>query len=618
MNYNNINDLFEVLSNDATSKRLFAEINGRKITYRELVEDIRKLFTFFEQKGLQKGDRIVLSTKDEYHTSLFFLAFLRYGIVTVFLDPDVPAKRAIAIIKKAAPQGLVMDEGLFLERDINESLAIFQLKIKKKEQKKGFLFKKLLGNKKAATAIEATDFPAILEQLSTSVLPLKKIEAEDFAYILFTSGTTSKPKGVIITQRNVFAHLNTLTNVYGLDENVRLLNILMLYHADGCIQGPLLAIYNQSTWLRPFSFELSKIDELFHAIYKYRITHFIAVPTILSFMDKFSEGFEDSFQTADFKFIISCASKLESKLWLDFEEKFQTKLLNVYGLTETVAGSLFCGLNAQTRKIGTEGIPVDCEAKIIKTDGTDAGVNETGELYLKGEHLFFGYFQDLEATEKVLKNNWLNTGDLAFRDDDGFYHITGRSKNTINSGGINIYPEQITEMVNTHPTILESVCLGIAEETFGEKLVCAYVVRPNQTLEKLNLIHFLRPLLEQNQIPKEFYLFSDLPKGLSGKVQINEIRELILKQSSNASSVDSDTYEMIIKEVASEAFGASIEDISSLDNSHTLEGWDSMGHLVFITSLEKRFDVSFSTPEMLTMNSLVGARRILMNKLGVN
>ncbi|TDG35893.1 hypothetical protein EZJ43_11095 [Pedobacter changchengzhani] len=615
MDSNNINHLLDELSNNSLSKRIFSEIDGKKISYGELTADINKLFVLFEKNGLIKGDRIILSTKDDYYTSLFFLAFLRYGLVTVFLDPDVPVQRGMAIILKAEPKGLIMDEELFSERHNNQKSPLYQLKIKKSKQKKGSLFKKLLGNKKDSPEIEEANFPAIIETINNNLKDLKPVNNTDLAYIIFTSGTTSEPKGVMITHENLFVHLNTLTKVYGLNKDSRLLNILMLYHADGCIQGPLLTAYNKASWIRPFSFDLSKIDMLFNSIYKYRISHFVAVPTLLSFMDKFSEGYEDSFQTDDFKFIISCASKLERKLWFDFEAKFNTKILNVYGLTETVAGSMFAGITKETRKLGTEGIPVDCEAKIIKEDGNEACINELGNLHLKGKHLFAGYFNDLEATEKVLKNSWLNTGDIAFKDEEGFYNITGRSKNTVNSGGVNIYPEQVTEMVNTHPDILESICVGIDDETFGEKLVCAYVVKPTSALDKLTLISFLRPLLEQNQIPKDFFIFEELPKGLSGKIQINEVKDLINDQKQENSDSHINSFDETIIKVASESFGVSITEILISDNSNTLEGWDSMGHLVFITDLEKRFNVTFSTAEMITINSLAEAKRVLLKKI---
>ena len=618
MSNTNINSLFQILRQPALSNRLFAQMQDDKITYGRLQEEIGKLHAIFQKNGVKKGDKVILSTNDDYHTALFFLAFLRYGMVTIFIDPDVPARRAMAIIEKTGANIFVMDTDLFVTRGIDTNVVSFYLKINKEAQKKGMLFERLLKSKKAAVPTDDSIFPAILNTVVEVPQTIENIEADDVAYILFTSGTTSDPRGVMISHGNLFAHLHTLKKVYGLTENDRILNILMLYHADGIIQGPLLTAFNQATWIKPFRFDLSNIGDLFNAIYKYRITHFITVPTVLSFMNKFHEGYEDSFQTENFKFIISVASKLELKLWQDFEQRFHTKLLNVYGLTETVAGSLFCGVNNFPRKVGTVGTPIDCEAKIIKEDGSTALPNEAGILWLKGDHIFKGYLNNIAATKAVLIDGWLNTGDVAIRDDDGFYCITGREKNTINTGGINIYPEQITEMINTHPKVLESICLGLADENFQEKLVCASVIKPHETLDKNELLSFLRPLLEQSQLPKNFYFFDDLPKGLSGKIQTNAVKEMIVATDEKDADVTTATTAITIIEAAAEAFGMDKSSIKMSDTSNSIDGWDSMAHLVFITTLEKRFAIQFSTAEMMNMNRLTSVEKIINGKLKVS
>ena len=615
MTYTNINSLFETLQQAAIRNRLFAQIGDKKITYGQLQEEIDKLCSIFQINGLRRGDKVILSVNDDYYTALFFLEFLRYGIVTVFIDPEVPPKRAIAIIEKTRANIFVMDEELFVTRLIDTNSIAFHLKIQAATQKKGKLFERLLKNKNLTPAADKLIFPAIMSTPFAAPNAIDTIEDDDVAYILFTSGTTSDPRGVMISYGNLFAHLHTLKKVYGINENDRLLNILMLYHADGVIQGPLLTAFNQATWIRPFRFELSNIGDLFNSIYKYRITHFITVPTVLSFMNKFHEGYEDSFQTDNFKFIISVASKLELKLWQDFEQKFHTRLVNVYGLTETVAGSLFCGVNELPRKIGTVGVPVDCEAKIIKEDGEIARVNEVGVLWLKGAHIFKGYLNNPIDTQTVLVDGWLNSGDIAIKDEDGFFYITGREKNTINTGGINIYPEQVTEMINTHPKVVESICLGLPDENFQEKLVSAIVIKANESLDKNELINFLRPLLEQGQLPKNYYFFQDLPKGLSGKIQINAVKELILLKENNGTKVAAATSKITIMETAAEAFGVDVTQIKMSDTSHTLDGWDSMAHLVFITILEDRLKVRFSTAEMMNMNMLTAVERIINEKL---
>lgn len=618
MSLSNISKVFNRLEQKKVQKHIFYQEKGKSISYKQLLKEISKLHVIFQNEGLKKGDKIILSTTDDYYTALFFLSFLKYGIVTVFLDPEVQNERAASIIRKAEVANFVMDDTLFTARNIDSKTSSFHLKIKKEAQKKGKLFNRLLQNKKATTSGIDSSFPGILESITAIPTQLKPILESDVAYVLFTSGTTADPKGVIINHENLFTHLQTLSKAYGLNEDARILNILMLYHADGSIQGPLLALYNQATWLRPFTFDLKNIGNLFNSIYKYRATHFITVPTVLSFMDKFKEGYEDSFQTEDFKCIISVASKLEEKLWIGFESSFKTQIINVYGLTETVAGSFFCTINPPCKK-GTIGLPIDCEVKIVKENGSIAVENEEGILWLKGKHVFVGYLNNLEATNGILIDGWLNTGDIGKKDSDGFYKIVGRNKNTINVGGINIYPEQVTEMINTNSKVLESICIGIPDENFGEKLVAAITTKSNEDIEKIELIEFLRPLLEQNQIPKEFFFFSELPKGLSGKIQINKVLQLIKSQNIEESGNNvQENYQTNIKNCASEAFGIAINKIVMSDTSNSVEGWDSMGHLIFITNLEERFNIQFSTAEMMTMNSLLSSERIITQKLSKN
>ena len=155
---------------------------------------------------------------------------------------------------------------------------------------------------------------------------------------------------------------------------------------------------------------------------------------MLSFFEKYHEGFEDSFQTPDFKFAVSVAALLEERLWHSVSSIFKIQIVNIYGLTETVTGSVYCGPSADSFKIGTVGKPTDCSIKIIDEEGQEVSKGEKGELLLKGDHIMVGYFNNPEATAKVLIDGWLYSGDIARQDDDGFVKIVGRKKSMINSG----------------------------------------------------------------------------------------------------------------------------------------------------------------------------------------
>ena len=254
------------------------------------------------------------------------------------------------------------------------------------------------------------------------------------AYIIFTSGTTAETKGVSITHFSLAAHLATLKEVYNLEAGSKIFNQLLLSHADGCIQGPLLAAYVGCEWHRPFRFSIEKIPSILDYCYAKNISHVFMVPAMLNMMVQFAETYEDSFSYPEFKALISVSAHLEAPLWDKFEAIFKIPVNNIYGLTETVAGSLFCGPLKETYKKYTAGKPVDCEVRIIDNSGENVKDDESGELLLKGPHIMKSYWANDKSTSEAFKDGWFYTGDLASKDADGFITIRGRKKNLIISG----------------------------------------------------------------------------------------------------------------------------------------------------------------------------------------
>src|SRR5262249_6611127 len=150
---------------------------------------------------------------------------------------------------------------------------------------------------------------------------------------------------------------------------------------------------------------------------------------------RLANGLRDALEAPDLRMVISTAGHLEEHVWRKFEERIKARVVNVYGLTETVAGGLFSGPDDATRRVGTLGKPVDCRARIVKPEGGEVGESETGELWLSGPNLMLGYLREPDATRAVLRDGWLRTGDLVRRDGDGFFYFAGRIKNLLISGG---------------------------------------------------------------------------------------------------------------------------------------------------------------------------------------
>ncbi len=246
------------------------------------------------------------------------------------------------------------------------------------------------------------------------------------------------------------------------------------------------------------------------------------------------------------------------------------------------------------------------------------GVNETGELLIKGSNLLSNYLNNEQATSRAFSDGWFHTGDLAKKDEEGFYFITGRKKNIIISGGINIQPEEVMAILNSHPSVLESACVGMEDDLFGEVAIAGVVLKEGSSINTLELTEFCRQELEEAKIPKQFFFVDQLPKTNSGKIKFSELKPLFKFQSqaeSHQSSEESAIQQTILT-TASTTFKCPVESIEfNTANTLTLAGWDSLAHLAFITELEANYKVRFSSKEIMSMSSLKEVHTALKKKL---
>jgi len=587
--------------------------NGNTLTYEHLVNVVDKLSVFFDGIGLKPNDKILLSTTDTQSLVELTISAYRFGLTVVLLNNNAKATRAQSIIRSCKPQAFFIDSDLKASWEITEPNCI---EIQRNSQVKKKLLQKVFAKKTLETAepFNANTYPNCIQQLATSPKYPDVIDPKSIAYIMYTSGSTSDPKGVAISHQNLFGHLDTLQKVYEMNSNSALLNVLNLYHADGINQGPLLALASGSTWFCPFKLDTSKLDLIYNAIYKYKITHLFVVPTLLSFFEKYHEDYEDSFQTPDFKYVISVAAQLEERLWHSVSTIFNVQILNVYGLTETVNGSLFCGPGKDSFKIGTVGKPIDCTIKIIDENGNPVGSNEKGELLISGDHVMVEYFDNPFSTSEVLKDGWLHTGDIAQQDEEGFVRIVGRKKSMINSGGFRIQPEEIEEIILNTNEVDACKVMGIYDPILTEKMVACIQLKENSSLNDVLLYKYLRENLEQEKVPHDIYFLDDLPRGISGKVQVTELKNIIENQQKKTSEVGEASLQTIIQTAAA-TFKIEVKDIHELSSSGTLSGWDSMNNLIFITAIEEHFTIQFTTSEIMAMNNIRSIHKMVVKKI---
>lgn len=602
---------FDRADEPSLCKKPFIVSSEGTVTFGEAADKTKRLTRLYRDAGIVPGDRVMIATRNELDGPVIFLSLLRNGITAVNIDPDMKPHRFIRLAQAAHPKGIILDADLadqWKPRDMD-----FVIKIKNTGGRgSSALFRTLLKRQPQGDAIRNV-YPDVLKDHPPAEGP-ETVDPESDAYILFTSGTTSDPKGVRISHRNLSTHLDTLSSQFGYSRESRILNILILSHADGIIQGPVVAFVNGATLFRPMRFDINRLGALLDSIYADRITHFVAVPAMLSLIERLCRDRADAFQTDDFRFIISTGAYLDAGLWRRFEDFFLTRIANVYGLTETVVGSLFSGPSDEDHCIGTIGRPVDCEALIADENGIETTTGVAGELLLRGDNVMTGYFNSPDATSRIFRDGWLLTGDIAVRDEKGLYRITGRKKNIIISGGINIHPEEITEVLKLSPSVTEAVTFGMPDEIWGERLVSAVSLDAAESATEEDLIAFCRAHLEETKVPADIHILPALPKGPVGKVQIEKVKEIISLSDRTEKALGGDLQSSIIT-LAAHCFKVRPQDLTMDMAQNITEGWDSLAHLELIAALEEQFQIVFSPVEIMQIESLRDAWNIVAEKL---
>ncbi|MCP8941009.1 AMP-binding protein [Alsobacter sp. SYSU M60028] len=571
-------------------------LDGReKLTYAELIDRVDRLPDWLRRCGVAPGGRVVVATQSAAAIATLFLGALRHDFTLVVLDPEASALERETVI------GLV-EPSLVLSDRPEGAAGVPYIRVSDEPAGGGGLLDRLLSRRRPQA--QADTFPAVVSACE----PLRGAPAAppaSTALVLFTSGTTSQPKGVELSRRALLAQLDTFRRVYGYDERSRILNPVPMHHTDGLLQGAASAFVGGGTVLRHGSFQMQDLPALMHAIYDRQVTHFIAVPTLLSLMLRLGPEFDDTFRTPHFRFIRSSAGYLDRPVWDAVEARFGVEVTNAYGLTECVCEAIYCGPRPETRRLGTIGKPIDVEVRFVDPDGRDVATGETGELLLTGPTLMSGYFRAPEETAKVLRDGWLATGDLASMDADGFVSIRGRRKNLVIRGGININPQEVSEQVTALAGVRDAVAVGMPDPVWGEKLVACVIADDGADLTPQAIIRHCRAVMAPEKVPNEAHVLERMPRGPAGKVVLSELKEMIAERERAAREAGAGTdVEERVYAVAASVFNVERERLGPDSNPDGTEGWDSFAHLTLMQELEQLLSIRFSPQEIMSIESL--------------
>ncbi len=382
----------------------------------------------------------------------------------------------------------------------------------------------LRGIDRAIEVIEVDPDAPITFAAPAPAAALPEVTEADDALLMFTSGTTGQPKGVPLTQRNVVSGGIFTMAAHALTPADRVLAVLPLYHINGQIVTAVSPLVSGGSVIMPRKFSATNYWETAVAG---GATWLNFVPTIVSYLLAGKDPRAEGLDVSRIRFARSASAPLPPELHRAFEERFGIGIIETMGMTETCAPCFTNPLDRAGRKIGSPGQAYGNEAKVVDLEGRPLPDGTPGELCVRGDNVTRGYLKNPEANAKsYYADGWLRTGDLGYRDADGFYFITGRLKELIIKGGENIAPREIDEALLKHPAVLEAAATGIPDLHYGQEILACVVLKEGAALDLEALRAFATAELGKFKTPKVLRIVAELPKGPSGKVQRLRLAEI--------------------------------------------------------------------------------------------
>ncbi len=360
--------------------------------------------------------------------------------------------------------------------------------------------------------------------LSTTGPVIRPTSEDDFAsgaddaFILLTSGTTSRPKTIPLTHTSVCLSAHNVGAAIALEPQDRLLSVLPLFHGHGLISGVIAALAASSSVICTPGFDPAAF---FDWLTEFRPTWYTAVPTIHQAVLSVAERNQDRARQSSLRLIRSASSTLPAKVLGRLETLFAVPVIDTFGMTE--AATQIAANPLDRRKLGSVGRSAGAEIAILDAEGLRLAPGERGEIALRGPTITRGYDNDLAATREAFRDGWFRTGDLGYLDEEGYLFIVGRIKEVINRGGQKIAPGEVEEALLSHPDVVEAAAFSVPHARLGADVAAAVVLRPTATVSAPKLRDYVRKRLASFKVPGLICIVPDIPKGAGGKLKRGEL-----------------------------------------------------------------------------------------------
>ncbi len=492
--------------------------NEQRITFREFRDRVNKLINALHSLGLTKGDRVaVLSTNCIPYFELYGAAD-KGGFILVPLNFRLAARELLYLIQDSEAATLVVENKYLptIESIRDQLIGVKHIICIAHE-----------GTGIAGKVPNLLDYETLLAAATADEAKVI-IHEDDPVYIVYTSGTTGIPRGAVLTHRGQYQTANALALEMGLRTVDKTLDMMPLYHTGGHAVAQ-AHFYRGCTNILTGGFNPS---EALGLVEKEKITTMQVVPAMI--VDMLNQPDIDRYDLSSLRIIFYASSPMPVSLLKRAIQRWGNIFFQCYGLTENgpVATALAIedhvvdGPERLTRRLASCGLPsANCDTRVVKEDGTQAVPGEIGEIIIRSEQMMKEYWKQPELTAQVIKAGWLYTGDLATIDEDGYIYLVDRLKDMIVSGGENVYPREVEEVLYSHPAVLECAVIGIPDPKWVEAVHAVVVLKKGMEVVEEEIIGYCKRFLAGYKAPKSVEFAVQLLRNPSGKVLKTELRK---------------------------------------------------------------------------------------------
>lgn len=479
------------------------ELEDKRITFKELELIGNKVANAFQSIGVVKGDRVAQFMPNWLELVYSIIGNFKNGSIVVPMNVSFKEQEIQHILSDCKAKAIITD---------NERLPIVKnIQYKLPELKHIILID---GSEK-----NILNFNELIKN-SQDTEPSTIIKDDDYSIIFYTSGTTGKPKGAVLTQFNVTSGVKALVQTWKMTKDDIFLLTLPLYHIHGIGVALCTSLYvGNFTILR----KKFVAEDVLETIQKRKVSLFMGVPTMYFKLLEVPNC--DKYNMSSMRLFVSGSAPLSKDLFYKFKKTFGHEVLERAGMSETMMN--FSNPYDRERIPGSVG-PCLPGVKVRITDKNykDVPVNTEGEILIKGPNVFHGYWNKEKYNKEIFKDGWFVTGDVGKVDENGYVYILGRSKDVIISGGINIYPREIEEVIESLPQVKECAVVGVPDEEFGESVKAYIVLNENMKLSEDDAVKYCKEKLASFKKPKFIEFLDALPKNTMGKILKEELRKV--------------------------------------------------------------------------------------------